>query len=120
MKEAIIFDSNYNVSDADLDEFLSVAQKVVNNDYITFMPVTPGGPHTPILTIMKGRRYARIVALGYKHGYGSPRTVWGFIDMTNGDLLKANSWKAPAKNFARGNIFDTDRGLLGQKWTGVA
>ncbi len=25
-----------------------------------------------------------------------------------GDILKAASWKAPAKNFARGNIFNVD------------
>jgi hypothetical protein len=27
----------------------------------------------------------------------------GFIDLTNGDILKADGWKAPAKH-ARGNI----------------
>ena len=33
-----------------------------------------------------------------------------FIDRTNGDVLKAASWKTPAKG-ARGNIFDSSNGL---------
>lgn len=35
-----------------------------------------------------------------------------FVDRTNGDVLKAASWKAPAKH-ARGNIFSPDNGLSG-------
>lgn len=35
-----------------------------------------------------------------------------------GDILKAASWKAPAKNFVRGNIFDlTESSYI--RWTGV-
>ena len=34
-----------------------------------------------------------------------------------GDILKAASWKAPAKNFARGNIFDKTFDRI--CWTGA-
>jgi len=49
----------------------------------------------------KGRKYIRVIRGGSVHC---------FVDMTNGDVLKAASWKAPAKH-ARGNIFNIDHGL---------
>lgn len=61
-----------------------------------------------------GRRYVRIVK---SDNEGSHRSVWGFVDKTNGDVLKAASWKAPAKH-ARGNIFDLDKALANCDWTG--
>jgi hypothetical protein len=33
--------------------------------------------------------------------------VYCFVDLTNGDILKAATWKAPAKH-ARGNILAVD------------
>ena len=48
-----------------------------------------------------GNRYVRVV-----RGTG----VHCFVDKTNGDVLKAAGWKAPAKH-ARGNIFDSQNGL---------
>lgn len=47
-----------------------------------------------------GRRYLRIVM------ESGQRSVHCFIDATNGDILKAATWKAPAKD-ARGNLFET-------------
>jgi hypothetical protein len=51
-------------------------------------------------TFTKGGRYWRIVKSD-----GTSRSVWGFVDTTNGDILKAASWRVPAKH-ARGNVFD--------------
>jgi len=34
-------------------------------------------------------------------------SVYAFIDISNGDILKPASWRAPAKH-ARGNIFNDD------------
>ena len=105
------------ITNEQLDEFLPMAQVAVDASYDQF---THGKGHNgPILSIEKGRRYARIVA-NDSHKNGTSRSVWGFIDMTNGDLLKAAGWKAPAKNFARGNILNADRGLDGKSWTGVS
>lgn len=58
----------------------------------------------PTFTFERGQRYIRIV----RNDCG--RSVHCFIDTTNGDVLKAAGWKAPAKH-ARGNIFNQDNGL---------
>ena len=52
-----------------------------------------------------GQRYVRVI----RTGPGS-RSVHCFVDKSNGDVLKAASWKAPAKH-ARGNVFDEKNGL---------
>lgn len=49
-----------------------------------------------------GRRYIRIVE---NYNDSDQRSVYAFIDRTNGDLLKPETWKAPAKH-ARGNLYD--------------
>lgn len=61
------------------------------------------GYYAPV-TVETGKRYARIVN---RYAKGEGGSVYCFIDLTNGDILKAASWKAPAKG-ARGNIFNTD------------
>jgi hypothetical protein len=59
-----------------------------------------------------GQSYAKIIKDG---------SVYGFIVLKAGqfkvgDVLKAASWKAPAKNFARGNVFT---GVSNVQWTGA-
>lgn len=66
---------------------------------------------SPVISIDAGGvKYARIVATQRYHtgtGFGldGQRSVYCFIDLSNGDILKAAGWKAPAKG-ARGNIFN--------------
>lgn len=48
-----------------------------------------------------GRRYVKILL---------DRHVHTFIDTNNGDILKAATYKAPAKNGVRGNIYAEDLG----------
>ena len=54
----------------------------------------------PVLEIMWGQRYARIVKTDKNK---VSRSAFGFVDRTNGDILKAASWKAPAPH-ARGSV----------------
>ena len=42
---------------------------------------------------------------------GSSKSIHTFVDRATGNILKAGTWKAPAKNGVRGNIFDPDFGL---------
>lgn len=51
-------------------------------------------------------------------------SVWGFVVNTNsdklfqyGDILKAASWKTPARNKARGNVLNGDFSWV--RWTGT-
>lgn len=50
-----------------------------------------------------GKRYARITT---SDGIG--KSVYCFIDMTDGSIYKSASWKAPEKNFSRGNVLMED------------
>ena len=67
-----------------------------------------------------GRNYIKIV----KHnGEGEHRSTAGWIvkkdtkKFRKGDMLKSASWKAPATNFARGNVFDDMPVEI--RWTGI-
>ena len=51
------------------------------------------------------KRYARIVKT-----CKSSRSVHSFVDLRTGDILKAASWKAPAKG-VRGNVADLTKGF---------
>ncbi len=53
------------------------------------------------ITIEAGRKYARIVKTDAN---GSSSSVHSFINLQNGDILKAESWKKPARH-ARGNLY---------------
>jgi len=73
---------------------------------------------------------ARANELGYKVGKKYIKitemnggSVWGFVvnsdddpKFKKGDILKAASWSAPAKNQARGNVIDGDFSWV--RWTG--
>lgn len=60
---------------------------------------------TPTITASYGIKYARIITES-----GSSRSVHSFIDLKTGDVLKAESWKRPAKG-VRSNLFDVNHGL---------
>jgi hypothetical protein len=60
----------------------------------------------PKLSLEPGQRYVKVVSTGDR----GQRSVFAFIDSTNGDVLKAESWRKPAKH-ARGNLFDPTGGL---------
>ena len=66
------------------------------------------------LVVEEARKYIKVFTR-------SGGTIWGFImkeddnKFKKGDLLKAASWSAPARNKARGNILADDYEI---RWTG--
>ena len=88
--------------EARIEEFVSVVQDVVNEDW-KVNGYSFAGP--PEISVKFGKKYAKIVKGGAEHQMG----VHSFVNIENGDILKAASWKAPAKH-ARGSIFDADQG----------
>ena len=65
------------------------------------------------MQVKTGQKYIKVIR---------ENSVWGFIVNTDndkvfkkGDILKAAGWNAPARNAARGNIFDDDYYV---QWTG--
>ena len=57
-----------------------------------------------VLSCVEGRRYVKVICSD-ENNADSSGYVWAFIDKRNGDILKAASWKAPARH-ARSNIYD--------------
>lgn len=60
------------------------------------------------VTAEPGRRYVRLVRTEYdKDGKVVSRSAHAFVDSTNGDILKPDGWKRPAKG-ALGNVYQVD------------
>jgi len=104
------------VTTEQLDEFIDFAQQVSDADYFKFMPQRMDmAPVLQFDNITGRNKFARIFT-GSKE---TQRMCWGFINLHNGDVLKAEGWKKPALNFARGNIADNAHGTERCRWTGV-
>jgi len=88
-----------NNFDKKFDEFLEGCQKIVDEGMRNYS-------WEQKLTTKKGSKYIKIISEDVGEGMNS-RRVWGFVDKSNGDILKPANWKSPAKH-NRGNIFDED------------
>lgn len=60
------------------------------------------------VTATYGKKYAKIIRNSVPSG--SEKSVHSFVDLTNGNILKAAGWKAPAKG-VRGSVFDNNAGV---------
>jgi len=63
-----------------------------------------------------GSKYVKVVSIS---GGGS-RSVHCFVEKANGNILRAASWKSPARNFIRGNVYDQASYINRVRWTGVS
>ena len=87
------------VSEKDLNNYIEMVQGKVDKYFERFEFLSP---ETIKATI--GKKFAKVIKVG------SQKSVHTFINMENGDILKAGTWKAPQANGVRGNIFASDNG----------
>lgn len=84
-----------------IDVFLKSLTEFVNSR------IDPQHHEAATFSVEFGRKYAKIIQ--GRH-YGG-RSVYCFVDLENGDILKAATWKAPAPRGKRGSIFAADNGI---------
>lgn len=86
--------------DAALESFMDFAQSLISDNE------GPGYPDDcrTVLISEKGRKYVKVIRTGIEDG-STRRSVYCFVEMSTGNILKAESWKRPAKG-VRGNIFN--------------
>lgn len=87
--------------------FTNECARLVAEDYKRFTSLVEAGYSRTVL-VEFGRRYAKLISMDVRNGETSAHSVYCFVDMTNGDILKAATWKAPAKH-ARGNVLSDER-----------
>lgn len=88
------------------NQFLQRVQAMVDKHYAKEY----SNLDAPKFYFTKGSRYWKIVR--ETPGQSHSKSVYLFLDTSNGDVLKAAGWRAPAKH-ARGNIFKPDFGMGG-------
>ena len=88
---------------ADFSELTTVRQEMVKrfNENVVVMP---------------GSKYLKVVIKGSVHSFIVAKPTPKF---KVGDILMAKSYKAPATNFARGNILDPKFNFGAVRWVGV-
>ena len=89
-----------------IDNWLNALNEKSNNHY---------PPEATIKYVLEpGRKYIKVVREEYwDNNIGRvSRSVHAFIEVSTGDIYKAASWKAPAKNGARFNVVNDNDALI--------
>ena len=85
--------------DAEMPNFIARCQEMINEHYAANLSnLTP-----PMVRVEGGRKYIKVATVCGSNG---SRSVYCFVRAEDGAILKPATWKAPALNFTRGNIFD--------------
>lgn len=63
-----------------------------------------------------GSKYVKVVSISA----GGSRSAHSFVEIKTGNILKAASWKSPARNFARGNVYNVTTYEYRANWTGIS
>ena len=83
-----------------LDGFLEQCNEMLKEHYDSKFD---GSLAAPDIKVYPGGKYYKI---SKKEKRSSSESVWFFVSKDDGNIWKAASWKAPAKNFPRGNILE--------------
>jgi hypothetical protein len=102
--------TNSQVTNANLNEYVAVVQEKMNEYWERQgFQKNLGNPDT--ISIIMGKKFAKVIhSSDPSVTHRNTKSVHSFINMQNGDIVKAGSWKAPARNGVRGNIFSADKG----------
>jgi hypothetical protein len=65
-----------------------------------------------------GKKYVKVTFKPWHDTKTISKYTHSFIEKTTGDIWKASTHKAPAKNFPRGNVLNNDYPTL--SWTGIS
>ena len=103
----------YNMS---LATALIGLKDVIMADYAKFLKEIDGSVDKFGVEFEPGKKYVKVVTIS---GGGS-RSVHCFVEKENGNIWRAASWKSPARNFVRGNVFDQASYINRIQWTGVS
>lgn len=106
-----------------MKEQINQLLEIIIADYNRFMPDNQRMQEkfAEELVVQEGRKYIKVLTRGGK-------SVWGFIvnvdndkQFQYGDVLKAATYKTPARNRARCNLFDEVPEIVANvRWTGPA
>lgn len=77
-----------------LESFITKVQEMIDKDR-----KSSGYPFETVIAAVPGRKYIKVTKKD------TQTSVWCFIDVATGDILKPATWSAPAKH-ARGNIYN--------------
>ena len=81
-----------------LPEFLGQCQEMLNEHFKSRF----SNLKVPEVKVKEGGKYYKV----FKSDGGYNEYVWFFVSKEDGLIWKPASWKAPARNFARGNILE--------------
>ena len=89
-----------------LPEFVGECVAMLNEHYETKFPRL----NVPDVKVKEGGKFYKV----YKDEGEYHKSVWFFVSKEDGLIWKAASWKAPARNFPRGNILsDAAKDVIG-------
>ena len=89
-----------------LPEFVDECVAMLNEHYESKFPRL----NVPDVKVKEGGKFYKV----YKDEGEYHKSVWFFISKEDGSIWKPASWKAPARNFPRGNILeDKARDVIG-------
>ena len=89
-----------------LQDFIGECAAMLNEHYETKFPRL----NVPDVKVKEGGKFYKV----YKDEGEYHKSVWFFVSKEDGLIWKAASWKAPARNFPRGNILeDKARDVIG-------